>query len=84
MEITDVRIRKFEGETKMKAVASVTFDNELCVHDIKVVQFDDRTIIAMPNRRSADGTFSDVVHPISKDAREKIEIAVLQKYDSLC
>lgn len=83
MEITDIRIRKVDAEGKMKAVASVTFDNELAVHDIKVIETQDKLFVAMPSRKTPDGEFKDVAHPINPAAREKIAKAILEKYDSL-
>lgn len=82
MEITDVRIRKIESEGKMKAVASVTFDNEFVVHDIKVIESQNGLFIAMPSRKAPDGEFRDIAHPINAETREKIQVAILGKYES--
>lgn len=81
MEITDVRVRKVSKEGKMKAVISVTFDNEFVVHDIKVIEGDKGLFIAMPSRKTLDGEFRDIAHPINSVTREKIQNAVLEKYD---
>lgn len=80
MEITDVRVRKVNKEGKMKAVISVTFDNEFVVHDIKVIEREQGLFIAMPSRKSADGEFRDIAHPINGVTREKIQSAILEKY----
>ncbi len=82
MEITDIRIRKIEAEGKMKAVASVTFDNEFVIHDIKVIESQNGLFIAMPSRKTPDGEFKDIAHPINAVAREKIQNAILEKYES--
>ena len=81
MEITDIRIRKITEESKMRAIVSVTFDDELVVHDIKIIQGHEKLFLAMPARRHADGNFSDTVHPTKKELREKIEQAVLREYE---
>lgn len=81
MEITDVRVRKVNKEGKMKAVVSVTFDNEFVVHDIKVIEREQGLFIAMPSRKTMDGEFRDIAHPINATTREKIQTAVLEKYE---
>jgi stage V sporulation protein G len=80
MQITDVRIRKVEKEGKMKAVVSITIDEEFVVHDIKVIEGDKGLFIAMPSRKAADGEYRDIAHPINSDTRERIQILILQKY----
>lgn len=82
MEITDVRIRKIDAEGKMKAVVSVTFDNELVVHDIKVIESQNGLFIAMPSRKTPSGEFKDIAHPINAATREKLQKVVLEKYES--
>lgn len=82
MEITDVRIRRIESEGKMKAVASITFDNEFVVHDIKVIESQNGLFIAMPSRKAPDGEFRDIAHPINATTREKIQNAILGRFDS--
>lgn len=82
MEITDIRIRKIETEGKMKAVVSVTFDNEFVVHDIKVIESQNGMFIAMPSRKTPDGEFRDIAHPINSNTREKIQKAILERYES--
>lgn len=81
MQITDVRIRKITSEGKMKAIVSVTFDNEFVVHDIKVIDGQMGLFIAMPSRKTPDGEFKDIAHPINTEAREKIQKVILEAYD---
>lgn len=83
MQITDVRIRKVDSEGKMKAVLSVTFDNEFVVHDIKVIESANGLFIAMPSRRTPDGEYKDIAHPIHAEAREMLQNTVLAKYKEL-
>ena len=82
MNITDVRVRKMTKEGKMKAVVSITIDNEFVVHDIKVVEGDKGLFIAMPSRKAADGEYRDIAHPINSDTRNKIQQIILEKYES--
>ena len=81
MTITDVRIRKIATEGKMKAIVSVTFDNEFVVHDIKVIEGQNGLFIAMPSRKTPDGEFKDIAHPINTDTREKIQNSILKDYE---
>ena len=80
MEITDVRIRRMEDEGKMKAVASVTFDGEFVVHDIKIVKGLNGLFVAMPSKKIGD-KYKDVVHPLLPETREKIANAIFRKYE---
>ena len=80
MQITDIKIRKFFDEGPMKAVVSVTIDDALAVHDIKVIYARDRYFIVMPSRKNADGTFRDIVHPINAGFRAQLEEAVIDAY----
>ena len=80
MQITDIKIRKFFDEGPMKAVVSVTFDDCLAVHDIKVIYARERFFIVMPSRKNPDGTFRDIVHPINADFRAALEQAVIDAY----
>ena len=80
MQITDVRVRKVSKEGKMKAVVSITLDDEFVVHDIKVIEGEKGLFIAMPSRKSADGEYRDIAHPINSDTREKIQAIILEKY----
>ena len=80
MNITDVRVRKVTKDGKMKAVVSVTFANEFVVHDIKVIEREDGLFIAMPSRKTSDGEFRDIAHPINAETREKLQTAVLEQY----
>ena len=82
MQITDVRIRKVEKEGKMKAVVSITIDEEFVVHDIKVIDGEKGLFIAMPSRQAADGEYRDIAHPINSDTRNKIQQIILEKYES--
>ena len=82
MKITDVRIRKVEKEGKMKAVVSITIDEEFVVHDIKVIDGEKGLFIAMPSRKAADGEYRDIAHPINSDTRNKIQQIILEKYES--
>lgn len=83
MQITDVRVRKIANEGKMKAIVSVTFDNEFVVHDIKVIDGQNGLFIAMPSRKTPDGEFKDIAHPINTDTREKIQTAILDEYEKV-
>lgn len=80
MDITDVRVRKILAEGKMKAIVSVTIDNALVVHDVKVVDGQNGLFVAMPSRKTATGDFRDIAHPISQEARDLIQKEVLDKY----
>ncbi|NMA48538.1 MAG: septation regulator SpoVG [Tissierellia bacterium] len=81
MNITDVRVRKVTEEGKMKAIVSVTFDEEFVVHDIKVIEGLNGLFIAMPSRKMADGEFRDIAHPINAATRQKIQEAVFEEYE---
>lgn len=81
MNITDVRVRKVNKEGKMKAIVSVTFDNEFVVHDIKVIEGDKGLFIAMPSRKTVDGEFRDIAHPINSETRESIQTSILTQYE---
>ncbi len=81
MQITDVRVRKVTAEGRMKAVVSVTFDNEFVVHDIKVIESDKGLFIAMPSRKSSDGEYRDIAHPINAQTREKMQDVILEAYE---
>ena len=80
MQITDVRIRKVEKEGKMKAVVSITIDEEFVVHYIKIIEGEKGLFIAMPSRKSADGEYRDIAHPINSDTRDRIQKLILEKY----
>ena len=82
MEITDVKIRKIFTEGPMKAIASVTFDNQLVVHDIKVINAKDKYFIVMPSRKNPDDTYRDIVHPINAEFRALLEDAVKSAYEA--
>ena len=80
MEITDVRVRRIAKEGKMKAVVSITIDDELVIHDIKVIEGDKGLFIAMPSRKASDGEYRDIAHPINSDTRQNIQSLILAKY----
>ena len=81
MQITDVRIRKIEKEGSMKAVVSITLDNEFVIHDIKVIQGEKGLFIAMPSRMAADGEYRDIAHPINSDTRQQMQDMILDEYE---
>lgn len=83
MQVTDVRIRKVAKDGKMKAVVSITLDDEFVVHDIKVIEGEKGLFIAMPSRRSSDGEYRDIAHPINSDTREQIQSLILNKYNEM-
>ena len=83
MQITDVRIRKVEKEGKMKAVVSITIDDEFVVHDIKVIEGEKGLFIAMPSRKASDGEYRDIAHPINSETRDKIQSLILEKYQEV-
>ena len=81
MEITNIKIKKFATDSKMKAIASITFDDCFAIHDVKVIENNDKIFVAMPNKRLKDGTFKDVAHPINFEARQNIESKVIEAYN---
>ena len=83
MQITDVRIRKVAKEGKMKAVVSITIDNEFVVHDIKVIEGEKGLFIAMPSRKAADGEYRDIAHPINSYTRNMIQTLILEQYEAM-
>ena len=80
MNITDVRVRKIAKEGKMKAVVSITIDDEFVVHDIKVIEGEKGLFIAMPSRKASDGEYRDIAHPINSVTRDMIQSVILEKY----
>ena len=82
MQITDIKVRKFFDEGPMKAIVSVTFDGQLAVHDIKVINARDKFFIVMPSRKNPDDTYRDIVHPINAQFRGMLENAVIAAYES--
>ncbi|MDO4155299.1 MAG: septation regulator SpoVG [Oscillospiraceae bacterium] len=80
MEITDIKIRKVITEGRLRAIVSITLDNMLAVHDIKIVQGDERLFVAMPSRKDENGVFRDIVHPISAAARKEMEAQIMKTY----
>lgn len=81
LQITDVRVRKVSDEGKMKAVVSVTFDDEFVVHDIKVIDGQNGLFIAMPSRKMGDGDYRDIAHPLRSETRNKMKDAILAAYE---
>ena len=81
MKITDVRVRKIAREGKMKAIVSITIDDEFVVHDIKVIEGDKGLFIAMPSKKATDGEYRDIAHPISQSTRETIQGTILEAYN---
>lgn len=82
MEISDIKIRKTMHDGRLRAVVSITIDNSIAIHDIKLVQGDERMFVAMPSRRDESGTFRDIIHPISSNVREEIEEKILDAYQT--
>ena len=83
MNITDVRVRKVAKERKMKAVVSITIDDEFVVHDIKVIEGEKGLFIAMPSRKATDGEYRDIAHPINSVTRDRIQTMILDKYQEV-
>ncbi|MGI6095959.1 MAG: septation regulator SpoVG [Lachnospiraceae bacterium] len=81
MNITDVRVRKVAKEGKMKAVVSITIDEEFVVHDIKIIEGEKGLFIAMPSRKATDGEYRDIAHPINSKTRERIQAIIMEKYE---
>ena len=81
MQIKDVRVKKVNKEGKMKAVVSITIDNEFVVHDIKVIEGDKGLFIAMPSKKASDGEYRDIAHPINSETRDRIQKEILEKYE---
>ena len=83
MQITDVRVRKVAKEGKLKAVVSITMDEEFVVHDIKVIEGEKGLFIAMPSKKAVDGEYRDIAHPINSETREKIQSIILENYEKV-
>ncbi len=83
MNITDVRIRRMTKDGNMKAVASITLDNEFAIHDIKIIEGDKGLFIAMPSRKTPEGEYRDIAHPISHEAREFVQKEILEAYEKV-
>lgn len=81
MQVTDVRVRKIAKEGRMKAIVSITLDEEFVVHDIKVIEGDKGLFIAMPSKRTADGEYKDIAHPINSSTRDAIQKVILESYE---
>ena len=83
MEITDIRIKTISSDSKMKAVVSVTFDNAFVVHDIKIIEGQDKLFTAMPSRKTPEGEYKDIAHPINSDMRINMEKQILARYEEV-
>lgn len=83
MQITDVRVRKVAKEGKMKAVVSITLDDEFVVHDIKVIDGEKGIFVAMPSRKSSDGSYIDIAHPLNQETRSRLQKLILEAYEKL-
>ena len=83
MQITDVRVRKITKEGKMKAIVSITLDDEFVVHDIKVIEGEKGLFIAMPSKKATDGEYRDIAHPINSSTRENLQRVILESYEKL-
>lgn len=83
MKVTDVRIRKINDEGKMKAIVSVTFDNEFVVHDIKIIEGQNGLFIAMPSRKMGEGDFRDIAHPINSETRTRLQECIFAEYEKV-
>ena len=81
MQITDIRVRKTYDEGKMKAIVSVTFDDQFVIHDIKIIEGDNGVFIAMPSRKMPNGEFKDIAHPINLETRVEMQNKVLEAYE---
>ena len=83
MTITDIRVRQVNSEGRMRAVASVTFDDSFVVHDIKIIEGTEKLFIAMPSRKTPDGEYKDIAHPINTEMRDSLSAAILAKYEEV-
>lgn len=81
MRITDVRVRKMTQDSKMKAIVSITIDDEFVVHDIKVIEGEKGLFIAMPSKKASDGEYRDIAHPINSETRDRIQRIILESYE---
>jgi len=83
MKITDIRVRKVNSEGRMRAVASITIDDAIAVHDIKIIEGQEKLFVAFPSRKTPDDQFKDIVHPINAEARNMLETAILAEYEKM-
>lgn len=83
MNITDVRIRKLNADGKMKAIVSLTFDDEFVVHDIKIIEGQNGLFIAMPSRKMGEGDFRDIAHPLNSETRNRIKDMIFAEYEKM-
>lgn len=80
LKITDIKVKQVSGESKMKAVVSVTFDNEFVVHDIKIIEGQEKLFVAMPSKKTPNNDYRDIAHPINSNMREALEQSILNEY----
>ena len=83
MQITDIRVRKVNSEGRMRAVASITIDDALAIHDIKIIEGQEKLFVAFPSRKTPDDQFKDIAHPINAEARNMLESAILAEYEKV-
>jgi len=83
MNITDVRIRRVETDNRMKAIASITLEESFVIHDLRVIQGDEGLFVAMPSRKTSNGEFKDIAHPINHETRKELEQFVINAYNNL-
>jgi stage V sporulation protein G len=83
MEITDVRVKKFNGENRLKAIAAITIDDCFVVHELRIIDGKDGLFVAMPSRKMPNGEFKDVAHPINQETRSSIEKLVIEAYENI-
>ena len=83
MNITDVRIRKLNADGKMKAIVSLTFDDEFVVHDIKIIEGQNGLFIAIPSRKMGEGDFRDIAHPLNSETRNRIKDTIFAEYEKM-
>lgn len=81
MEITDVKVRRVQSEGRMRGIASITFDGEFVIHDIRVIEGNEGFFVAMPSKKTTTGEFRDIAHPINSKMRTKIQTAILEQYE---
>ncbi len=83
MEITDVRVKKFNGQSRLKAIAAITFDDCFVVHELRIIDGKAGLFVAMPSRKMPNGEFKDVAHPINQETRNRIEAVVIDAYNQI-
>ena len=81
MKVTDVRVRRLSQEGKMRAIVSITLNEQFVVHDIRVIEGNSGLFVAMPSKRTPNGEFKDIAHPINAETRQEIQLAILEAYN---